>query len=211
MYHDIYVQAMQERDVTTGRWAQEQLQRGHELLLQQQQKEDDDDKEQQEEDTTEETANADTIIPAGKKELARTLSDKESKGVGVTVDQNKSNSDGVLTAIVAVPSVQKQKTLQGERSTDDFTKEPIEEGNKELKKAFTVNSYFEFLVDGELMSKAYALKEVVASCDRITQWVHLNQKWADCLEFMENKLSQYNMAVCMCWYLVSSVYSHIVF
>jgi hypothetical protein len=185
---------MQERDVTTGRWAQEQLERGHELLKSSQQKQEE---EGEEEAPPREGGGEDdrVVSKSNQKEMKRSVSEEEIDGIAEALERRRSYS-------VTSPVQQKQSESHDSKDTADLV-EGETEGNKDYKKGFTVNNYFEFLVDGELMSKAYALKEVVSSCDRITQWVHLNQKWADCLEFMENKLSQYNMADHMLRYAIT--------
>ena len=183
---------MQERDVTTGRWAQEQLQRGHELLQQQHQLQ----KEEEETKATacihnlNESAVESSSTNAPNDEEVDVMSDEEIEALE-TLERSYSNNS--TRSPVQVNFADADNCFENEKT----------EANEEFKSGFTVNQYFEFLVDGELMSKAYALKEVVSSCDRITQWVHLNQKWADCLEFMENKLSQYNMADHMLRYAIT--------
>ena len=54
--------------------------------------------------------------------------------------------------------------------------------------------YFGFLTDPDLMSSTYELKQILVMCDRIAQWVQLNQKWVDCLGCMKSELAKYNMA-----------------
>jgi len=210
-------EAMQERDVTTGRWAQEQLQRGHELLNKQHQLQQD----EKNENSNNEDATGDVEVKeehtGGTNDSSRTEDSNNNsiEDIDTTSKEQTEQFDCPDESGVTVTNTLPLERSQScgdvsdspeqvkRRATVDSIDEENNEGNKEMKSGFTVNNYFEFLVDGELMSKAYALKEVVSSCDRITQWVHLNQKWADCLEFMESKLSQYNMADHMLRYAIT--------
>ena len=201
------LQAMQERDVTTGRWAQEQLQRGYELLqLQQKESQEDKNKDAEAEEKEESSCDRGSSLEDSvskpdddhkNNRMPRSLSEEDADEIAEALERRRSSA---APSPVSLKQSEHSAVLEeGEDREDSDTTE----GNKEYKKGFTVNNYFEFLVDGELMGKAYALKEVVSSCDRITQWVHLNQKWADCLECMENKLSQYNMADHMLRYAIT--------